>query len=499
MLSQAEIFAEAIMGMKKALKRKAYDSDSDSSIEQLTNRGNKLRKKARFVHEGQLAPPSGPNVYKRTIEHAGYQRDIISNNPVLVDEDGSEIASDDEGEAAQAARANAAGFDPYADVKIEHLLAPLTAASDLPDHPTLSKPFTSKTLTELTRHAGDMVKKEKASLWRIKHLLTRLSGDSTWIPCDSVETDNDFEMFLDERDPTHHILRRAPDEADHGSTGTMASDDPDPSAKLLTMEAHSGGSVAEGSKTTNGKQIVDGDIQMTSAQEQTGLEHGHPLPNGNMGTSSTTKLDQLADPEGNVDGEKSSAGKEIAQGEPSSKTSADAIDNQTDNADVDLMDTEAGLDDQDDIPVTRMRTRAQAQAASDNTAASATRSITPELCDDEINPYFLAPPGSHPDRNQGLPQHEADETRRLLQLYIQKQEEVCRGAEKVYEGLLKADRQRKEVMKWAKAEAHIRDMSDGEDWYDKEEWGLDEDLKKGQDEEEEDAATTAKKTRTRRQ
>jgi hypothetical protein len=89
-----------------------------------------------------------------------------------------------------------------------------------------------------------------------------------------------------------------------------------------------------------------------------------------------------------------------------------------------------------------------------------------------------------------------------LQLYIQKQEEVCRGAQSVYEGLLKADRYRHLVMKWAKAEAHVganRDMSDGEDWYDKEEWGLDEDLKKGQDEEEEDAATTAKKTRTRRQ
>jgi hypothetical protein len=41
------------------------DSDSDSSIEHLTNRGNKLRKKARFVHEGQLAPPTGPLVYKK--------------------------------------------------------------------------------------------------------------------------------------------------------------------------------------------------------------------------------------------------------------------------------------------------------------------------------------------------------------------------------------------------------------------------------------------------
>lgn len=41
------------------------DSDSDESITQITNRGNKLRRKARYVHEGQLAPPSGPVVYKR--------------------------------------------------------------------------------------------------------------------------------------------------------------------------------------------------------------------------------------------------------------------------------------------------------------------------------------------------------------------------------------------------------------------------------------------------
>jgi hypothetical protein len=149
-----------------------------------------------------------------------------------------------------------------------------------------------------------------------------------------------------------------------------------------------------------------------------------------------------------------------------------------------------------------MRTRAQAQAASDN-ATSRTRSATPDSnMELFIHPYFLVPQKCHPDRDLGLPQHEAEETRRLLQLYVQKQEEICRGAQRVYDGLLKADRYRHLVMKWAKAEAHVginRDMSDGEDWYDKEEWGLDEDLKKGQDEEEEDAATTAKKTRTRRQ
>jgi len=81
MASQAALFAAAIAGVKKAIKRKAYgkfvrcflalsmliriDSDSDESVDQLTNRGNKLRKKARFIHEGQLAPPTGPQVYKR--------------------------------------------------------------------------------------------------------------------------------------------------------------------------------------------------------------------------------------------------------------------------------------------------------------------------------------------------------------------------------------------------------------------------------------------------
>lgn len=118
-----------------------------------------------------------------------------------------------------------------------------------------------------------------------------------------------------------------------------------------------------------------------------------------------------------------------------------------------------------------------------------------------IHPIFTTPAGAKPDRNLGLPGHEAEDIRRLLALYVQKQEEICRGATKLHHGLLKAERLRKDVLHWAKAEAHCgpnRDMSDGEDWYDKEEWGLTEDLKKGQDEEEEDTTTAGKKTRNRR-
>jgi hypothetical protein len=164
-------------------------------------------------------------------------------------------------------------------------------------------------------------------------------------------------------------------------------------------------------------------------------------------------------------------------------------------------DDEDATQDQEDAPEPRrMRTRAQAQAASDNnTTISRPRSITPSTNTSFIHPYFLAPPSAHPDPDMGLPKVEAEETRRFLQLYIQKQEEICRGSQKIYDGLMRAERLRKTVLKWAKADGHLGEMSDGEDWYDKEEWGLSEDLKKGQDEEEEDAATTAKKTRTRRQ
>ena len=120
---------------------------------------------------------------------------------------------------------------------------------------------------------------------------------------------------------------------------------------------------------------------------------------------------------------------------------------------------------------------------------------------DYVHPMFLPPEGATPDRNLGLPQAEAEDIRRLLALYVQKQEEICRGTKRLHHGLLKAEHLRKEVLHWSKAEAHSgvnRDMSDGEDWYDKEEWGLTEDLKKGQDEEEEDTTTTGKKTRARR-
>ena len=145
----------------------------------------------------------------------------------------------------------------------------------------------------------------------------------------------------------------------------------------------------------------------------------------------------------------------------------------------------------------RMRTRAQAQAPQGPAPTSRNNSPDSWIAP-EIHPLFIIPPAAIPDRDFGLPPAEAEETRRVLMMYVQKQEEVCRGVEKLYDGLLKADAQRKTVYKWCKAEGHVGEMSDGEDWYDKEEWGLEEDLRKGHNDDDEDNVIQGKKTRGRR-
>jgi hypothetical protein len=343
-----------------------------------------------------------------------------------------------------------------------------------------------------------MVQKEKASLWRIKHLLTRLSGDNTWVPCETVETENDFALFLDGRErPQASLLGKTVErDGDQVSTGTLASED-NPNAPLASgsipkdPELNSSKRISRTASTNDSIEMISPALA-TSEQNEAGdvVKHSEPqavdtmLDESNEG--SETRAEAME-----IDNVPTSATRNVTDGQ--------ALPEETGS--VDIMDD--GVGDLEEPPPRRMRTRAQAQAASENTASSRARSNSPDSDEDMfISPYFLAPQSSHPDRDLGLPQHEADDIRRLLQLYIQKQEEVCRGVQKVYDGLMKADRYRKQVMKWAKAEGHVgvnRDMSDGEDWYDKEEWGLDEDLKKGQDEEEEDAATTAKKTRTRRQ
>jgi hypothetical protein len=144
----------------------------------------------------------------------------------------------------------------------------------------------------------------------------------------------------------------------------------------------------------------------------------------------------------------------------------------------------------------RMTTRARAHVGSKSPSPppSPPDTLIP------IHPMFKFPMDIIPDRDFGLPAAEAEDTRMMLLALVQKQEQIANAATDLYMGMLQSDRMRQDVFKWAKAEAHVGEMSDGEDWYDRDEWGLDEDLVKGRDEEEEEggAAPGKKSTRQRR-
>lgn len=415
-----------------------------------------------------------------------------------------------------------AHFSFHANRLSSELLAPLTAASDLPIHPTLSTPFKSEILTQLTQNACEMTRKERTSLWKMKHLLTRLGGDHTWVPTGMLETEGDLELFREDKTLyQNNLLLPGSDEVDEGETSTVLSVDA-PDIPAIEVGEHEDENNEEAQENSSAKENRLGDahksialgvedntddVAMIDASEDvkptdSTVLNQEPVTadsldvNSNEGEFGAIKAESEPDPDETLVDEST-----ILEDDQDTGTSAQGVvatNGHNNGQDANLEEADEAVQDGDDAPEPRrMRTRAQAQAASDESPSN-TRSASPDS-EPLIDPYFLAPPNSIPDRNVGIPVNEADEVRRILQLYIQKQEEVCRGAEKVYNGLLKAERLRKTVLKWAKAEGHVGEMSDGEDWYDMEEWNLSEELKKGQDEEEEDAATTAKKTRTRRQ
>jgi hypothetical protein len=374
-----------------------------------------------------------------------------------------------------------------------------------------------------------MIQKEKAALWRMKHLLTLMSGDHTWIPCEMLETENDINLFDDGTNGyREHLLEKSRLKENHD----LVSFDGNQEEKTIAAATSA---LEEGPGTQAPVEVVENatpdvpatedDVAMIDATNEA-PDDKFPEAISTAPAESAMEIESseareavaptnfedgdsggtLEPTEGTEEGEKEPVA-EVIQIKMDDGSDAPPLDDTAgestkppDETQAPEPDDEEAIQDQEDVPEPRrMRTRAQAQAASDNNTISRPRSTTPSTNSSYIHPYFLAPTSAHPVPDMGLPPVEAEETRRLLQLYIQKQEEICRGSQKIYEGLMRAERLRKSVLKWAKADGHLGEMSDGEDWYDKEEWGLTEDLKKGQDEEEEDAATTAKKTRTRRQ
>ncbi|RDA82984.1 hypothetical protein CP532_2426 [Ophiocordyceps camponoti-leonardi (nom. inval.)] len=484
MASQQILFAETIAGMKKALKRKAYESDSDTEMEGRGNRGHKLKKRARFAHEGQLAPTEGPSAYKETVEFAGTLRSIIHRNPPMLDENGYEIDSDDDDERVEEAALASARVNPYANVRLEQILAPLTSSTDLPTHPTLSKPFVSKTLTNLVSQSSELMRRENQSLWRIKHLWTALCGDGIWMPCGLMVEEDDVALYTEDHVARHlESLARA-----SHADGVMADERNGDLSKhgaggAIDASCRDGGSAERSEEVRRSAEIlmkhagatVDSSKQEAMAllkeanEQQRSLEAGKNSSNGDNGNGEVG-IETVKKPRREGHG------------------TDDATSSRYEQEDTRMKDVDPVAD----------------TAAPPRTGGGKASSLVSEGSLEQqpfIHPIFSMPASARPDRNLGLPETEAEDIRRLLALFVQKQEEICRGATRLHHGLLRAERLRKDVLHWAKAEAHCgpnRDLSDGEDWYDREEWGLTEDLKKGQDEEEEDTATAGKKTRNRR-
>ncbi|KAK3503431.1 RXT2-like protein [Neurospora crassa] len=576
---QQAMIMDTIVSIRKTLKRKAYESDSDSSIDHNTNRGYKLKKRARFVKQGRLANANGPAAYKEVAEHAGYQRAIINQNPPLIDEDGYDIDSDDNEERVQEAISATMEENPYASIRLEQLLAPLTSVTDLPNHPTLSRPFKSKALTELVHQAAALSRRENVALWKVKPLLTKFVGDNSWAPCGMMIESTDHDLFEDTSSFIKWVSNWIPNAADAVSAGnhTKATENgpvggnnneasaskpkessqtnggsgdkplpdsvpddeqlPDADANPDEKEGAEEGSAPK----VNGKKTTDEDVEMTEPTEATesiisNSKAEAPQPNGEtsrdpeqaqpetvptettaQNVDESTNADQPAPAP--VDGQTvpaTAASKDVEMANaPNGETGKEAAEHQpaVSGAEPETNPDQPGhnLERQqtDKEPqgegvvhgVEDLRAKPNVQRNAALSTAASVAALQEFLEEPYIHPIFLAPRTSHPDRDFGLPEQEAEDVRRLLQLYVQKQEEVCRGTRKLYEGLRKADRYRQTVLSWAKAEAHSgpnRDMSDGEDWYDKEEWGLTEDLKKGEDEVEEETAVTQKKTRNRK-
>jgi RXT2-like, N-terminal len=98
-----------------------------------------------------------------------------------------------------------------------------------------------------------------------------------------------------------------------------------------------------------------------------------------------------------------------------------------------------------------------------------------------VHPLFSAPPPPPPDHFTSM--NPDLDPLGPLHAYISKQEEIVRLSNNLLSGLLKSLRMRREVYGWCKAEGHRDEMSDGEDWVDLEEWGLEPgDLVKGKEE-----------------
>lgn len=431
------------------------------------------------------------------------------------------------------------------------ILMPLTHASKLRSHPALSIPYTSKAIDQLIQNAQDILNKEQEALWRLQRLSNEFRGDPGWIPVGDMQADHDI-LFITQGMPgsqsvpmsrsatlqdtasnevemdgvEQNQMTSLPDAAAEAAISLPVEDTEDGIKDELKAEAQPESNDRTTDDTqTNGVDAKEEptDLQPTTAdtlpasdQQTTTAGDSTKVPaEGAEGSTTASAPDISADATQPPTQDATTAESATAPQKQEPQPSAADLNQHEDstaksNGTQPPTTTDTTATDQDmpdpieDTPAAHpMTTRSAARLEAPlppTPSTSASFPYTPSSPYPTIHPLY-ALPHLTTTKDFGIPSPEAEETRRLLYAYVQRQEEVVRGVEKLYNGLLRARRRRDEVVEWCDAEGHVGEMSDGEDWVDMERWGLVEELKKGEDVEEEDEAAGkgGKKTRGRKE
>ncbi|PWW77012.1 hypothetical protein C7212DRAFT_343747 [Tuber magnatum] len=190
MAAERQYLADTIVNVKRALAAQSDGSESDDSIAYTSNRGRKLKRKARFVHEGALNDARGPRVYKKEIEFYGKRRKVIYQKEPLRkrnDDSESEVEEDSDDDTTK-------------------ILAPCENAADLPSHPSMSHIYTSRTLNDLLQQSLTKLCEEQAHTTKLKNLLTVFLGDDPFVNLEKMQwPDEDFAATARER--SDNLLR----------------------------------------------------------------------------------------------------------------------------------------------------------------------------------------------------------------------------------------------------------------------------------------------------
>jgi hypothetical protein len=330
----------------------------------------------------------------------------------------------------------------------------------------LSLPYREKGLPELIRNAEDMLHREQQVLWKMKRLFTEMRGDMHWAPVGIFHTSYDDRMLGHHRTSTSSAAISADippaarfEEPSAAGTEPVAVPQSEQLEQARQEDVHMADDVtASVEPATNGSSVVDStqEPQNVEAKDHAAL----PPTNGTThnGTTEHHTTNGITLPPEDATMEDSALVQTIEEVIEQVEAAADG-------------GTSVGDADSVITPAHRMTTRAQANQST--RTPSLARSVSPSSSVPIIHPFFQFPQAVVGDQNLGLPSQMADEARLALTTYISKQEEIVRSCRDIHSGLLKAMEMRTNVWNWTKAEGHIGEMSDNEDWVDLEEWGID--------------------------